>query len=320
MRPESTSVVLRADLQALAQEFDAETAALRFIGRRTAPIFESAVAEGQYPIMNRENFKKPANTDRAEDGSYNRIVGQFGRGTYDCEEHGLEYPIDDRKRKRYARFFDAEKAATRILRYQMLLAHERRVAALYAAGSFTNHNVATAWTTVADAAPLDDIATGIDTICDACGCAQEQLSIIIPRVDFREMLRTAQVIDKLKYTFPGIQPALLRPAQVASMLQIKQVLIASGAYDTTEEGIAETMAMIWTAGVMYIALLCEEGEGLEEPSAARSIMWAADAPELPVVESYREDKKRADIVRMRDDTDEVLIGETDLFVYKLTNT
>lgn len=320
MRPESTSVVLRADLQALAQEFDAETAALRFIGKRVAPIFESAVADGQYPIMNRETFKKPVNTNRAEDGSYNRIVGEFGSGSYNCEDHGLEYRIDDRRRRRYARFFDAEKAATRILRYQMLMSHERRVAAAYAAGGFTNTNVATAWTTTATAAPLDDIATGINAICDACGCAQEELSIIIPRVDFTEMLQTTQVIDKLKYTYPGIQPALLRPAQVASMLQIKQVIIASGAYDTTEEGIAETMAMIWTAGVMYIALFCEEKEDLEVPSAARTIVWTADAPELPVVESFREDKTRSDIVRMRDDTDEVMIGEADLFVYKLTNT
>lgn len=320
MRPESTSVVFRADLQAQAQEFDAEKAALRFIGKRAAPIFESAVAEGQYPIMNRENFKKPANTDRAEDGSYNRIVGQFGKGTYDCEEHGLEYPIDDRKRKRYARFFDAEKAATRILRYQMLLAHERRVAAVYTGGGFTNHNVTTAWSTTGSAVPLDDIATGLDAISDACGCAQGELSMIIPRVDFREMLRTDQVNDKLKYTYPGIQPALVQPAQIASMLQIKQVLIASGAYDIKEEGVTESMSMIWTAGVIYIVLLCDENEDLEVPSAARSILWAEDSPELPVLESYREDKKRADIVRMREDTDEVLIGETDLFVYKLTNT
>ncbi len=134
------------------------------------------------------------------------------------------------------------------------------------------------------------------------------------------MMSTTQVIDKTLYTNPGVQPALLKAAQVAAMLGIGQVIIAAGAYDSKEEGIAETNTQIWTAGVMYIEVLAKEKDPLEVPSAARTILWTEDAPELPIMESYREDKKRSDIVRSRDDTDEVLIGETDLFVYMLTNT
>jgi len=71
---------------------------------------------------------------------------------------------------------------------------------------------------------------------------------------------------------------------------------------------------------MYLAVLCDPDDDLEEPSAARTVLWTADSPEIPVVESYREDAIRSDVIRVRDDTDEVLIGATDLFVYKLTNT
>jgi len=40
-----------------------------------------------------------------------------------------------------------------------------------------------------------------------------------------------------------------------------------------------------------------------------------------VVESYREDKTRSDIVRVREDSDEILLGDSvDLFCYQLTNT
>ncbi|HIJ70665.1 MAG TPA: hypothetical protein HPP87_04790 [Planctomycetes bacterium] len=320
MRPESTSVVFREDLSALASEFDAAKAATRFIGRRAAPIFTSGICDGQYPVMNRENFKKPASGDRAKDGAYNRITGEFGSGTFACEEHGLEYPIDDRRRKRYASLFDAERAATEILRYQLQMLHEIRVYTLYSGGGWTNHNVSTAWSTTASAVPLDDIAAGINAICDACGCLESELSLIIPRADLLEMIRTDQVNDKLKYTYPGVQPSMLTAAQVAAMLGIKQVLRATSAYDTKEEGVAESTSQIWAAGVMWLALLCNENDSLEIPSAARTILWTADAPELPVIETYREEKVRADIVRSRDDTDEVLIGETDLFVYQITNT
>ena len=320
MRPESTSVIFRDDLSILAKEYDEQKAIGRFIARQAAPVAEVASAEGQYPIMNRENFKKPAKTGRTEGSNYNRVSGTFGSGTYDCQEHGLEYVIDDRRLKRYRRLFDAELAATQILRFQLLLAHERRVAALYSGGGFSNTNVATAWSTSDTAVPLDDILTGLETLEDKCGVGPEDISLIIPRADFREMMACAQVTDKVKYTYPGMQPALLQAMQVAAMLGIKSVLKARSVYDSTEEGVAESNTQIWTAGVMYLAVLAEESETLETASAARTILWTADAPELPVVESYREEKIRSDVVRTRDDTDEILMGETDLFVYQLTNT
>lgn len=320
MRPDSSTVIFREGLSAEAREYDDIKAASRFIGRRVAPLAHVAAQSGEYPIMRRANFKKPANLKRADGGAYNRITGEFGKATYSTDEHGLEYPIDDRKRKRYANLFDAEKAATRTLRYQLLMGHEQRVSAMLAAGGFTNTNVATAWSTVASAVPLTDIRTGLDAIADKCGAAQEDMSLIIPRADFREMLATTQINDKIKYSYPGIQPALLTPNQIAAMLQIKQVIVASGVYDSKEEGITESNSQIWAAGVMYIALLCEENDDLDVPAAARTILWDDESPELPIVETYREDKTRSDVVRSRDDTDEVLIGETDLFCYKLTNT
>ena len=320
MQPESTSIIYRPDLAQLVQEYDVEKAAARFIGRRAAPIFGVPNRAGQYPIMNRENFKKPASSKRAKDGSYNRITGKFGQGTYRCDENGLEYPIDDARRAEYRNLIDAEAAAAQILWYQLLLGLETRVATLYSGGGFTNHNVATAWSTKATALPLDDIESGIEVIEDKCGVGAEDISLIIPRADFREMLSTAQVVDKSKYTNPGVQPSMLREAQVAAMLGIKEVLRARSVYDSTEEGVTETNAQCWTAGVMYLAVLASDNESLEIPSAARIIQWDEDAPELPVMESYRYDPVRSDIVRGRMHTDEVLIGETDLFVYQLTNT
>jgi len=320
MRPESTSVVFRSDLSATASEYAAEKAAGRFIGLKAAPIFSVPEADGEYPIMRRANFKKRTPNDRATDGAYNRITGEFGKGTFSTEDRGLEERIDDRRRKRYRNLFDAEAAATRQLIFQQMLNHEYRVATLYSDGGWTNTNVATAWSTVATAVPLTDIQTGIDKLADKCGASPDEIKLIIPRADFREMIATTQINNKLLYTYPGIQPASLTPLQVAAMLGIKEVLVASGVQDSKEEGIAETNAQIWTAGVIYIAVLCEQEDDLEIPSAARSILWTEDSEVLNMVETYREDKTRSDIVRVRDDGDEVLIGETDLFVYKLTNT
>ena len=317
-RPETASVSLRKDLSAVANEFDASSAAARFIGPLAAPRFNVPEQAGNYPILNREDFRKPANTARKDGAAYNRIEGQFATGTWSCDEHGLEYVIDDRRRRRFASFIDAEQAAARILRHQILLAYERRVAALYSGASLTANKAATAWSTSADGVPLSDLLTGMETLEDNCGTDRSQLSLIIPRDAFREALACAQVVDKIKYTYPGIQPALLAPALFAAMLGIKGVLIASGSYDSTEEGYAESIAQVWTAGYMYLALLADPDDPLEIPSAMRTMIWTADAAEIPIVESYRDESRRGDVIRMRDDTDEVETAAANLMAYELS--
>lgn len=320
MRPESTTVSLRTDLSQTFQEFNDTAAALKFIADKASPVFESAEASANFPVMKRENFQKNSDDARADGAAFNRIVGEFGNGTFSTDEHGLEYPVTDRMRRRYATFFDAEAGATRILWYKMKLNRERRVAASYVAAGLTNHNVGTAWSTVATADPASDIQTGVETLEDNCGCDASELSLIIPRADFREALRTGAIIEQAKYTFPGIRPALLSKAQLAAILGIKEVLVARGSYDTAIEGETISMSSIWTAGITYLVLLSDPGDPLEVPSAFRTVLWTANAPELPVVESYREEKVTADIVRIRDDTDEIAPAETDLMAYQLTNT
>lgn len=324
-RPESATVAaqFRSDLALISKEYADEKAAARFIGRRAAPIFRVAEQTGEFPTMNRGSFKKKTENKRASDGSYNRMTGTFGRATYTTEEYGLEYPIDDRRARIYQRFFNAELIANRTLTFQMLKSHEERVSALYSGAGFSNTNVTTAWSTTGSAVPLDDFQTGFNSIMDKTGAAQMDLSVIIPRADWIELQRVDQFTTLFRNTFSenvGIQPAMLAGADVAKILQIKEVLVANSAKDTTEEGIAESNSQIWAAGVIYICILATEADGLEEMSAARTILWDADSPGLPTVEAYREENLRQGIVRNREETDEILQGELDLFVYQLTNT
>ena len=321
MRPESTSITNRPDLTVLSKEYDDQKAQARFIAKRAAPIIDVPTRLGRFKIFNRENFKKgPSVPARARGAKYPRITGTFGQGNFDCEDYGIEYPLDDLEVNANANLFSTERAATRILRHQTLLAQELRVAAIYSGAGLSNTNVTTAWTTIATAVPLDDIQKGIEALGDRCGAGPGEISMVIPRADFREMQRCAQVVDKSKYTLMGIQPGLLKATEIAQVLDIKEVLVGDGGYDTTEEGYAESNSQIWTAGVIYICVLADEGDTMEEMSFARTALWTLDSPVFPVIESYREEDIRSNIIRERADLDVFLQGETNLFAYKLTNT
>lgn len=321
MNRESTSVLFRPDLNAQVAEYMDKSSQGRFIAPKAAPLFKSPSRRGHYPIFRKDAFKKMADLKRGIDGSYNGIKGFFGDGSFVCDDNGLEYPIDDAKRREYASLFDAEAAASRILTHQILLGWEYRVAQLFANGGFTNTNVTTAWSTTASAVPLDDIQTGVNSLCDKWGCIPGDITLIIPRADFIELQRTTQVSNKSQYTFPGTIPSMLNPMQIAAMLGIKEVLVAASVYDSTEEGVAETNAMCWAAGVMFLTICAGENDPLEMPSAARTILWSDDSSELPTMESYRSDDRRSDIIRARASTDEILLlDDTNPMVYQLTNT
>jgi len=325
MRPESSTVALRRDLTQVANEFDASAAALMFIGLSVLPVMRVGEESAKYPTITRESIKKAESDARGANGAYNRITGEFGEGIYACEEHGLEYRIDDKMRKRYASFIDAEQAATRILRYKHRLLHEKRVAAatLNATTVFTQNAPVTVWSTFATATPLVDLGAGMAALEDNTGMPRAMLSLIIPQTDKTEMLATTEVNDKIKYTYGGgnggIQPWQISNAQIAAMLGIKQVLVAASSYDSKEEGYAETNTKIWTAGRVMLAYLAEgENAPLEMPQLGRTMLWTADAPAFPVMESYREDQTRGDILRIRDNTDEVLVAAANLASYVVT--
>jgi len=164
MRPESTSVTFRDDIAALVQEYLDKSARKKLIGRRVAPIFRHPEMSGGYPIFRRDGFKKRTDDTRTVEGGYRNLVFEFGKGTFDTEDRGLESSVDQRTRKRFKRLFDAEVATVNPLVYQILLNHEYRVAQLMSGAGFTNHNVDTAWSTAASATPLDDLQTGIDAL------------------------------------------------------------------------------------------------------------------------------------------------------------
>jgi hypothetical protein len=47
------------------------------------------------------------------------------------------------------------------------------------------------------------------------------------------------------------------------------------------------------------------------------MLWTADSPVNPVVETYRDDSRRGTVLRVRHDVDEVATAEANLLQYRL---
>ena len=83
-----------------------------FVGRRVAPLFLTPEQSAQYYVFDRANMLDAADLKgRAPSTAYPRTQLKLSDDTYRTIDRGLECPVDDGQRKKYAKAFDADAAA-----------------------------------------------------------------------------------------------------------------------------------------------------------------------------------------------------------------
>jgi hypothetical protein len=308
MRAKSGSAIRRPDLGIMIMEYvETQGAGMGFIGLEVMPVFRTPEQSGIYPVIPKEALLKIPKTSRAPRGAYNRGDYEYERGTYTTSENGWEEPIDDTERK----MFDAEAPGAAdfiaVLRATktILRAQEKRIAdKVFDDSVFTAHSVSNEWDDPDNATPFDDVNDGILSFRSACGMLPDAL--IISYTTFLNLKRCDQIIDQVKYTFPGIDINKMTSAQLAQAFDVPRVLIGGAVYDSSKPGTATSISDLWDEE--YAALVkIGAGEDVMEPCVGRTFLWTEDSPENPVVEQYREEDIRSDVFRCRHNTDEAYI-------------
>jgi hypothetical protein len=186
---------------------------------------------------------------------------------------------------------------------------EKRIAdAIFNATNFTANAVTTEWNTAASATPLDDVLDGLASFRSACGMKPDAL--IISYTTFLDLKACDQIVDQIKYTFPGIDILSMGASQLAQLFGVPRVLIGGGVYDSKGKGIDSTIADLWS---YEYAMLAKIGTGRDilQPCVGRTFLWTADSPQNAVVEEYREEQTRSDIYRVRHHVSETLLKSYD---------
>jgi len=320
---EETAGTLRPELTQIVNEYDVTLAEQMFIGLDVAPIFESEVDAGTYPIYKRENLLQAPETSRRENGGYNRVDTELDGSTFQCEDHGLEHPIGDSEAKKYGRYMDLESAAAVRMWYQLRLAHERRVAALVNTNCTTGAAAATNWATIANATPISDIATRGLALEQRCGVPVEGQTLVCTNTTFTYLKNNASILDRIKYTARevGDQRLAVQRRLIADALGVRDVLVGKGGYNTKNKGVAPSLSSIWsdTYGWLTVLAPAASPNDLKIPCVARTILWTADSPSVPVIETYRDESVRGNVVRVRMNVDEVIpASDADIFAERIT--
>ncbi|REJ65836.1 MAG: hypothetical protein DWQ31_16620 [Planctomycetota bacterium] len=305
--PSTSLATQRPDLAASFEEFSLEADRQGFIGHRVLPVIEVAQQAGNFGKIPLEELLRDAETRRAPRSGYNRDDYKFETATYACEEHGFEQPVDDRLRKMYANYFDAEMIATKRAYDRVLRNAEKRIAdLLFNATTFTPQSITNEWDDSANAVPLTDVETAVKAAWAASGLWPNAL--IINRKVFRNLRNCTQIIDRVKYQgFVDARAGNITAEALAQAFDLDMVLVAGGSRNTAKQGQSASISQIWSDEYAMVCRIASTND-FEEPCIGRTFHWSGDGSEVDGhVESYRDEVKRADIVRVRHDVDEVVL-------------
>jgi len=312
MNPTSGATI-RADLNFLVEEaFSAESF---LIGARVMPPMGVDAKAGTYPKLTiaGAGLLESVATDRQADGSYNEIRRQWTTDTYDCVDRGLEERVDDAAAKDVARFFNAESVASRLTLRNVMQAHEVRVAAAImnatTFGAGTNSDVAYTVANKATISFVDDVLSAIRRV-KANGTRPN--AIVLSEAVFHRISTATLVQNFVRGSINGNISTPINAANLAAAFApygISQVLIGDSVQNTANKGAAKSVSGIWGNTYVWVGAVAAGATDPRMGGAGFTLVWNAEGG-LFVTESYRDEKRRSNMVRVRQNTAEKVTDST----------
>ena len=288
-------------------EFDLQMSRAGFIGLNAMRPMNVRKSSSEFGKITIESLLKGADTKRAPGSAYARRHWEFTDDSYTCKEPGAEEPVDDREAEMYSDYFDAEVLAAERARDIVMRNFEKRVAdTLFNATTWSPTSVTTEWSTAATATPVTDVEAGVKRL-RAKGVKANAL--IIGWVPYRNLRLCSQITDIIAASGAGgpIEPSVITPQKLAEIFDLDYVLVGDAQEDTADEGLAASLGEIWDdeyAAVCRIATT----DNIRETCVGRTFHHSSDGSQIgALVESYRDETVRSDVVRARMDTDEQVL-------------
>jgi len=308
--PTASTTVQRPELGQVAWEYMTTGEGRQAnIGLDVLPIFDSAQKTADYAKIPVETLLEVKDTKRAPRSAYNESDWQFETGTFNCQDNGWKELIDDEEKKLYAYLFDAEMVATQRAMAIITRNHEIRSATLlFNTSNFSDTGVATEWSTPTTCTPHKDVTiTGFNAM-KALGGLLPNTGVCSEKV-FRNLIASSEVKDAFKYTGTGPMEETgfdVQKRAVASYFGLEKILVGGAVKSTAKKGQSAVATDVWDDE--YFGLFrIESGMDLRKPQVGRTFLWTADSPGMLVTETYRDEDKRSDVVRVRHNVDEAII-------------
>lgn len=245
-----------------------------------------------YFIFDKANSLRTPLALRANGSEANSDNLVLSTASYRLDEHALKEIITERDRENADEGIDLEVATTEDLTDKVLREKEVEASNMVFTGTawanVTSLTSTLAWsanTTLSSPIIFADSASSV--ILQQTGMKANTCLL-----DYRTFLAAKEhisVVDRIKYTSSdSVTPDLL-----ARLFGVEKLLIASGAQNTADEGLAVSMSYIWTDAALFMHL--EQNPGLRKASALYCFKNRGAGVE---VRRFRDDPRKGDWIEV----------------------
>lgn len=309
----SSGATIRADINIKVEE--AAAADTFFIGTKVMPIFGVDAKSGTYPkvqIAAAELLNASA-TERSKSGSYGEVSRAWTTDTYDCIDRGLEEAVDDTDIKDLSRFFGLESSTARWVLRNMMLAQELRISAAtmnattYGAG--TNSVVAYTNALLTTIDFPNDLLAAIERVNDN---AQAADTVVMSSTVFNRIKLSTKLQSWIRGTVVGEKDSPVTASSLAASFAehgIKNVYIGRARYNTAKKGQAKSVANVWGNTYCWVGQVNPNPSSLQDGGAGFTLCWNAEGGDF-TTETYRDEKRRSNMVRVRQNCAEKVVDAT----------
>lgn len=297
----------------------------KFIADRIFPIYPVDTDVGDFMRIRRGKgqllSKAGADTDasdpllRAPGGEYRQVTRSEEKDSWKCLDRGLEETIDDKIKQKVARFYEKEKAVSKLLMRNMRISREARAAKKL----FSEANLGTAIDGTAvpfiEANKNDiDFPSLLKAAILKLEKRQEDGSgpvLVISNALWDLVTRATKTAQFFFGTAGGA--AMVTKQMVMEKFELSDILIGKSSFDTTREGRdSDDSKLVWTWGDIYFAVVSIQDGPPEMGGIGRTFCLEQMTEGLLfTVESqyFWKNPTRATIIRVREDTDLKIVNE-----------
>lgn len=279
-----------------------------FIGSQVMPYFDVQENAGIYPVIPASALFNVPVTARGERGDYSRSVEEFESGQFVTRENGHEMPVDERFKKIYSSMLELELFTSRLCMEKILRAQEVRIAAKV----FNEQNYQTAAASAKWDNPDTDVKKDIDAGIETMRTNGIQPNaLIVNWTLYRKLTGNKLVLAAVKDLFPdAAKTGTVTQAMIEAYFDIR-LIVAGSLKNMANRNKPAKLVDIWTDKYAMLARVAAPGDDITEPCIGRVMRWNEGAAGEVITDTYWQDTIRADVVRHRHDTQEVLLQSVD---------
>lgn len=304
MQPATLSTI-RPDLATGVLGFSGDVS--KFMGLSLLKPVDVSVRNGSFgKVTYAEMTESPLSVKRAPGSEYYRVDTSVTTDTFDCEEYGQEEVVDDSSALVVGQYFNAEMTAAKKAAYNLLYQQEVRIKTLIqSTGTFSSgyqYACYDEWDQASTATPIKDILGAKMKLYINSGASEgmgAELVLGMSHKNYVALCGTNDVKGALGFNGPGLAPnAFAQSDLVAKILGVDKIVFSIAQASSAD---------LWDDEYSYL-FLASDSPDMSIPRLGNVFRWASDCPENALVETYRDESIRSNIVRVRQHVDEKIVN------------